>query len=249
MRLLIADDEALARARLRELVTEIGGYTIVGEAVNGKEALLRGVELCADIILMDIRMPGMDGLEAALHLCTLQNPPAVIFTTAYSDHALAAFEAHAVDYLLKPIRKERLQSALGRAHQLTHQQLSGLHTGADGSNSARARTHISAIAHGNIKLVPVAEIAYFKADQKYVVARSLTGQVLIEDSLTMLEMEFGAQFLRIHRNALVAYSAIAGLEKNIEGSLMIKLRGIDEQLEISRRHAATVRQCVKDYKA
>jgi two-component system response regulator AlgR len=245
MRILIADDEALARSRLRELVTEIGGYTIVGEVVNGKEALLIGTELCADIILMDIRMPGMDGLEAALHFCTVQNPPAVIFTTAYGDHALAAFEAHAVDYLLKPIRKERLQSALGRAKQLTQKQLSVLNTG----DGARVRSHISALAHGNIKLVPVAEIIYFKADQKYIVARFPTGQVLIEDSLTALEEEFGTRFIRIHRNALVAYAHITGLEKTAEGDLMIKLRGMDEKLEISRRHASTVRQCLKGYKA
>ncbi|MEO5574009.1 MAG: LytTR family DNA-binding domain-containing protein [Gammaproteobacteria bacterium] len=243
MRVLIADDESLARARLRELITEIGGYTIVGEATNGEQALLMGTGLRADIILMDIRMPGMDGLEAALHFCTAQNPPAVIFTTAYGDYALAAFDAHAVDYLLKPIRQERLRSALGRAQQLTHNQLSGLQTGP----GARARTHISALVHGNIKLVPVAEIAYFKADQKYVAARFPAGQVLIEDSLTALETEFGARFLRIHRNALVARAGIAGLEKDTDGNLMIKLRGIDEQLEISRRHAPMVRQCLKDY--
>ncbi|MEO5702413.1 MAG: LytTR family DNA-binding domain-containing protein [Gammaproteobacteria bacterium] len=245
MKVLIADDEALARGRLRELVAEIGDYTIVGEAANGKEAVLMGTELRADIILMDIRMPGMDGLEAALHFCTTQNPPAVIFTTAFGDYALAAFEAHAVDYLLKPIRKERLQSALGRARQLTHKQLSALHTG----DKTRARTHISALLHGNIQLVPVTDILYFKADQKYVTARFQTGQVLIEDSLMALEQEFGAHFLRIHRNALVAHAGIAGLGKNADGALMIKLRGIDEQLEVSRRHMAAVRLRLKDYKA
>ncbi len=244
MRVLIADDEALARARLRELVAEIGDYEIVGEAVSGKQALLMGTELRADIILMDIRMPGMDGLEAALHFCTVPYPPAVIFTTAYGDYALAAFEAHAVDYLLKPIRKERLQDALGRAQQLTQKQLSALQTGA----RARARTHISALVHGSIKLVPVADILYFKADQKYVVVRFLDGQVLIEDSLTALEEEFGARVLRIHRNALVTHAYIAGLDKNREGNMTIKLRGMDESLEVSRRHAATVRQHLKDYK-
>ncbi len=245
MKVLIADDEALARARLRELVNEIGGYTLVGEAVNGKAALLMSSELQADIVLMDIRMPLMDGLEAAQHLARLQNPPAVIFTTAYGDYALAAFEAHAVDYLLKPIRKERLQSALGRALQLTMAQLSGLQTG----NDTRARTHISALLHGNIQLVPVTDILYFKADQKYVTARFQSGQVLIEDSLTALEQEFGACFLRIHRNALVAHTCIVGLGKNADGALMIKLRGIDEQLEVSRRHMAAVRQRLKAYKA
>ncbi len=245
MKVLIADDEALARARLHELVNEIGGHTIVGEAVNGKEALLMSGALQADIILMDIRMPLMDGLEAAQHLARLQDPPAVIFTTAYGDYALAAFEAHAVDYLLKPIRKERLQSALGRALRLTVAQLSGLQT----SDGARARTHISALLHGNIQLVPVTDILYFKADQKYVTARFQTGQVLIEDSLMALEQEFGAHFLRIHRNALVAHTGIVGLGKNADGALMIKLRGIDEQLEVSRRHMAAVRLRLKDYKA
>lgn len=242
MKILIADDEPLARQRLRQLVAAWGGATFIAEAANGKETLLQANELKPDIILLDIRMPGMDGLEAAMHLSALPNPPAVIFTTAYGDHALDAFEANAVDYLLKPIRQERLRGALQKAQRLTHSQAAALYH----SHERGARTHISALMHGNIQLVAVSEIRYFKADQKYVTVRFKDGQVLIEDSLKALEAEFGARFLRIHRNALVAIAFIHGMEKSATGLCEIKLQGVDEKLEISRRHLAGVRNTLRN---
>ncbi|MEO6697028.1 MAG: LytTR family DNA-binding domain-containing protein [Gammaproteobacteria bacterium] len=242
MKVLIADDEPLARSRLRELLAEIGGYQIVGEAVNGKDALQQGVQVQPDLILMDIRMPTMDGLEAAMHLSALEQPPAIIFTTAFGDHALQAFEAHAVDYLLKPIRKERLEGALHKLQQLNRAQLSALNQTKGETHDSRARTHVSVLNRGNLQLVPVADIRYFKADQKYVTVRFATGEVLIEESLKDLEEEFSERFFRIHRNALAASGYVSGLVKDHEGDWLLTLQGVEEQLEISRRHLPEVRK-------
>ena len=204
-----------------------------------------------DIILLDIRMPLMDGLEAARHLGTLEDPPAVIFTTAYSGHALAAFEAHAVDYLLKPIRKERLAHALDKARKLNRaQRHAATQTGNDATQSAhRARTHISARSGEKIQLVAVPEIIYFQADNKYVTVRFATGQVLIEESLKALEEEFAGRFTRIHRNALVAQAHLSGMVKSKEGLREITLRGIPDQLEISRSHLSVVKKLIAQHTA
>ncbi len=240
MRVLIVDDEKLARDRLRELLNEIGGHTIVGEAMNGNEAVERTTGLNPDVLLMDIRMPGMDGLEAAMHLMGMENPPSVIFTTAYDQHALHAFEVNAVDYLLKPIRKDRLAGAMDKAHKLTLKQLRDIN---DAQDQPSARTHISVHLRGNIRLVPVQEILYFMADSKYVTVRTSTEEHLIEDSLVNLEKEFGEKmFLRIHRNALVATGFIKGIEKSPTGTWQVTLTGLDKKLDVSRRHAASVRR-------
>ncbi len=240
MRVLIVDDEKLARDRLRELLNEIGGHTVVGEAMNGNEAVERTTGLNPDVLLMDIRMPGMDGLEAAMHLMGMENPPSVIFTTAYDQHALHAFEVNAVDYLLKPIRKDRLAGAMDKAHKLTLKQLRDINEAQDQPN---ARTHISVHLRGNIRLVPVQEILYFMADSKYVTVRTTTEEHLIEDSLVNLEKEFGEKmFLRIHRNALVATGFIKGIEKSPAGTWQVTLTGLDKKLDVSRRHAASVRR-------
>jgi len=240
MRVLIVDDEKLARERLRELLNEIGGHNVVGEAMNGNEAVERSAELNPDVVLMDIRMPGMDGLEAAMHLMGMESPPKVIFTTAYDQHALHAFEVNAVDYLLKPIRKDRLAGALDKAKKLTLQQLKDIN---EAQESPRARTHISVHLRGNIRLVPVKDILYFMADSKYVTVRTPAEEHLIEDSLVNLEKEFGERmFLRIHRNALVATDYIKGIEKSAGGNWQVALKGTDKKLDVSRRHAAAVRR-------
>ena len=239
MKVLIVDDEKLARDRLREMVMEIGGHMVVGEAMNGSEAVERTQSLNPDVLLMDIRMPGMDGLEAAMHLMGLETPPGVIFTTAYDQHALDAFEVNAVDYLLKPIRKDRLAKALVKAGKLTLQQLQELNQAQD---HPAARTHISVHLRGNIRLVPVPDIIYFLADSKYVTVRTAKEEHLIEDSLVNLEREFGKQFLRIHRNALVATNYIQGIEKDPGGTWHVNLKGIEKKLAVSRRHAVSVRR-------
>ncbi len=243
MRILIVDDEKLARDRLRELVTDIGGHSVVGEAMNGNEAVEKTSELNPDILLMDIRMPGMDGLEAAMHLMGMEQPPSVIFTTAYDQHALDAFEVNAVDYLLKPIRKDRLANALVKAHKLTQKQLQEIRQTRE---EPSARTHISVHMRGNISLVPVSDIAYFLADSKYVVVSTLSEEHLIEDSLVNLEKEFSERFLRIHRNALVAKRFIKAIEKSPAGTWQIGIKGLDKKLAVSRRHAAAVRRWARN---
>jgi len=236
VRVLLVDDEPLARERLRRLLADLPGCELCGEAGDGRAALELCDRLTPDVVLMDIRMPGMDGLEAARHLAGLPAPPAVIFTTAFGDHALEAFEACAVDYLLKPIRSERLAGALGNARRLTRAQAAQLDT-----DSGGARNHICVRVRGNLQLIPVADIRYFRADNKYVAVRTGTGEYLIEESLKTLEDEFGSRFLRIHRNALVAVDFITGLERAAEGQCGVALAGIDERLEVSRRHQADVR--------
>ena len=242
MKILIVDDEQLARTRLRGMLQQLNGYEVVAEAANGKQALEASQIHQPDVVLLDIRMPGMDGLEAAEHLSKLDTPPAVIFTTAYNDYALAAFKTHAVDYLLKPVRKEHLQQALTAAHQLNRAQLQAI-----GEADARHAEpgHISARVKGNIQLIPVDKIYYFQAEHKYVTVGYPEGEVLIEDSLVTLEKKFSQRFMRIHRNALVAIEHIAALEKDKQGHCHIKLKECDKLLEISRRHLPTVRKFIK----
>lgn len=243
MRVLIVDDEKLARDRLRELLNDIGGYTVVGEAMNGTEAVEKVSALNPDVVLMDIRMPGMDGLEAAMHMMGMETPPSVIFTTAYDQHALDAFEVNAVDYLLKPIRKDRLANALTKAHKLTIKQAREIH---QARPEPQARTHISVHLRGNIRLVPVPDVMFFLADSKYVVVRTANEEHLIEDSLVNLEKEFGDQFLRVHRNALVATQYIKGIEKSPTGTWQVALKGSDKKLDVSRRHTAAVRRWARN---
>jgi two-component system response regulator AlgR len=243
MRVLIVDDEKLARERLKELLGDIGGYTVVGEAMNGAEAVEKASELNPDVLLMDIRMPGMDGLEAAMHLMGMEHPPSVIFTTAYDQHALDAFEVNAVDYLLKPIRKDRLANALTKAHKLTMKQAKEIHAA---RAEPAARTHISVHLRGNIRLVPLPDVVYFLADSKYVAVRTLSEEHLVEDSLVNLENEFSDGYLRIHRNALVATAYIKGIEKSPDGTWQISFKGLDKKLDVSRRHTAAVRRWARN---
>ena len=242
MNVLIVDDEQLARQRLRKLITATSGYRIIGEAETGEDALRKTQASNPDVILMDIRMPGMDGMEAAQHLQSLEQPPAIIFTTAYNAYALQAFETHVVDYLLKPVRQERLEEALQHAQRLTRVQAASLH---EMDEQAGGRQCICASVRGSLQLVPVAEIRYFQADQKYVTVCTADKQVLIEETLKGLEQEFAAQFVRIHRNALVAKQYISGMAKGVDGQVLVQLAGITETLEVSRRHAAEIRRLVK----
>jgi two-component system response regulator AlgR len=243
MKVLIVDDEQLARERIARLIQALPDYRVEGEAADGKEALRKQNEVQADIVLMDIRMPGMDGLEAARYLAELETPPAVIFATAYSDHALEAFETQAIGYLLKPIRREHLEHALAIARRLTRPQLAALDQQRD--TEKRSRSHICARFRGNLELIPLDEIYYFHADQKYVNVRHRHGSILIEEPLKSLEQEFGDRFVRIHRNALVAIAYINGLEKTAEGHQAVLFKEIDDQLEVSRRHIPHLRALLK----
>jgi two-component system, LytTR family, response regulator AlgR len=236
VRVLVVDDEPLARQRLVQLMADIPGFEICCEAANGLEALKAADSERPDIILLDIRMPGMDGMEVARHLSQVEESPAIIFTTAYGEH----FDAHAIDYLLKPVKQERLKLALEKAQKMTAAQSRVFE-----QESGERRSHICARVRGNLKLIPLEEVLYFQADQKYVTVRYEEGEVLIEESLKALEDEFADQFMRIHRNALVARDKVVGMEKMPEGGQLIVIRGIGAQLEVSRRHVAEVRKFLK----
>ena len=190
---------------MRQLLEEDGAHAVVGEASNGKRALELAAELAPDVVLLDIRMPGMSGIETAHHLNALVNPPAVIFATAYDEYAIEAFEASAIGYVLKPVRLERLDHALRLAGRLSNSILGDV---ARKSGISGRRNHVCTRSQGELKLIPVSDVHYFLADQKYVSVFHANGQDLLDDSLKALEEEFGNGFVRIHRGALVSLSAI-----------------------------------------
>jgi len=247
VKVLIVDDEQPARDRLRQILEDEPGYDVVGEAGNGEEALQRAAELKPDVVLLDIRMPGMEGIEAARHLNAMDPAPAVVFTTAYDEYAIDAFEARAIGYVLKPVRRARLTGALEHARRFAS---SALAEAAAEANLDARRKHVCAYAHGELKLIPIDEISMFRADQKYVSVDHDNGQDLIDDSLKSLEAEFGDRFVRIHRSALIAVDRIDRLEKNTEGKSRVVLREgsqVDNiELIISRRHVAEVKRRLKE---
>ena len=234
-KVLIVDDEAPARERLRSLLAEIDGMDVVGEAGTGEQALERAAQLAPEVVLLDVRMPGIDGIETARHLNLLERPPAVIFTTAYDEYAVKAFETQAVGYLLKPVRKEKLAAALLHAVRLTRPQLAPVVT-------QQARTHIAARHREGLRLIPLDDVLFFLAEQKYTTVRHLKGEDLIEDSLRALEEEFGSRLVRIHRNALVCTRFLERIEKNADGQYFVRLRGCDAPLQVSRRMASELRE-------
>jgi two-component system response regulator AlgR len=244
LKILIVDDEPLARARLREILSDIAiqlPSTVVGEAGNGLAALEFLRDHAVDVVLADIRMPGMDGIELAGHLGAFPAPPAVIFATAYDNYAVQAFDLNAVDYLLKPVRGQRLLTALQKAAGTARPSSEML---ADVGRAIRGggRTHLSCHERGRLLLVPVNEVLYFKADLKYVTARTVDREYLLDEALTHLEEEFGERFMRLHRAVLVARSALAGFEKaagdDADAYGWALLRGVPEKLPVSRRQWA-----------
>jgi len=242
-RILIADDEAPARARLRDLLDDCRDrfpLVIVDEARNGREALEVVNREKIDIVLLDIRMPDMDGIEAARHLAGMVAPPAIIFTTAFDTYALKAFEVNAIDYLLKPIRQERLLAALRKTQGGNAVSRAALDAAAN-----QPRRHLSVHERGKIHLVPVSDVLYLRAELKYVTVRTAEREFIVEESLTRLEEEFGAAFMRIHRNCLVHRTAIAGFEKNVaesESGWAVVIRDTDERLPVSRRQQHVVKE-------
>lgn len=241
MRVMVCDDEKLARDRLVRLVSDMDGMDVVAEAGNGREALAQAQASRPDVVLMDIRMPDMDGIEAAQHLLKSDAPPAVIFCTAYDEHALQAFKVHAVDYLLKPVSREDLANALQRVNGLSRAKLAAVEPEMHQDGSPRRR-HISARTHKGIELISVDDIRYFMADQKYVTVRHGDGEVLIDETLKELEDEFPDQFVRIHRNALISLRFLEGMEMSTAGHYQVRLRGVEDRLTVSRRHVARLRK-------
>jgi two-component system response regulator AlgR len=245
IKIFIADDEEPARERLKELLSDIAGElptTVVGEAKNGFETLEALPQSGAELLLLDIQMPGMGGLEVARHLAALPQPPTVVFVTAHDRHAVEAFELNALDYLLKPVRAGRLAAALRKASVPDRERLA--------SAAQDAREYISVAERNRIVLVPVREIIFLRAEQKYVTVRTRAREHLIEEPLVQLEREFAASFVRIHRNCLVARAAIRGFERGGEGDdephWMVVLDGIEEKLPVSRRQWPQLRELVSD---
>ncbi|MGB0494729.1 MAG: LytR/AlgR family response regulator transcription factor [Kangiellaceae bacterium] len=240
MNILVVDDEPLAQQRLKLLLSDLSSVSAVQTANNG----LQAIEACQvskpDVILMDIRMPAMDGLEAANHISKMEQAPAIIFTTAYDEYALEAFNVKAIDYLLKPVRRQNLEEAIAKASTLNQAQISALKL-----EKQSGRSHISTKISGNIKLIPIKDIIYFQADQKYVTVKHVKGETIIEDTLKTLEAEFKQSYIRVHRNALVAKSFISGLYRDGEGHSYVTLKDISTKLEISRRHLAEVKKLIK----
>ncbi len=249
LKILIADDEAPARNRLRDLLSEMQQVEIVAEVKNGKEAIDLAADVKPDVMLLDIRMPVMDGIEAAQHAQKLAHKPHIIFTTAFDAYAIKAFDLNAIDYLLKPIRLERLQTAINKAHalqpanmlangQAALKPLQGL--------QKKSRTHLSIHERGRVLLVLIETIIYLRAELKYITVRTAEREYLIEESLTHLENEFGERFIRLHRNCIVAPEFITGYEKrqndDNEQQWVALLKNIPETIAISRRQQHLVKQ-------
>jgi two-component system response regulator AlgR len=244
LRVVVADDEAPARSRIRDLLEDCAAslaLQIVGEAAGGRELIELLQRTPADVVLLDIRMPEMDGIEAAQHIQRLPDAPAVIFTTAYDAYALKAFELHAVDYLVKPIRLRRLYEALARVRSITPLPLDVLR-----ELAPEPRKHLSVQERGRIILVPVEKILFMRAELKYVTIRTVEGEHLIEESLVRLEQEFRDRFVRIHRSCLVSRDHIErfekGAEDNAEGGWVVVLRDLEERLPISRRQQHVMKE-------
>ena len=238
MNILICDDEALARSRLQRMVEKAELGQVIAQAEHGAQALELIEKYSPDVVLMDIQMPVMDGLEAARHLASWKTPPAIIFCTAYDEYAIAAFDVSAVGYLLKPVRLEDLKGALSKLTKINKVQALTL-------NKQQARSHISVKTHSGVQLVPVDNIRLFRADHKYVSVFHQFGELLIDDSLKELEDEFGGVFVRVHRNALVNIKSITGLEKQQDGSYALRLTDVEESVPVSRRHIAAIRKLLK----
>jgi len=248
LRVLLVDDEAPARRRLRDLLDDCGAafpITVVGEAQHGREALDLLQSAPADLVLTDIHMPDMDGIELARHLLKLPRPPVVVFTTAYQEHALAAFEVHAIDYLVKPVRVQRLLSALQKVPKLRP-----LNAERISQFPANARRFLSVTERSRVVLVPIDDVIYLKAELKYITIRTHDREFLLEESLTRLETEFGHRFVRVHRNCLVARDAIRGFERRVnddgDAHWEVLLNGIAETLPVSRRQQGIVRDLSRE---
>ena len=245
---LIAEDEALARDRLLRLLADLPDYEVVAEAQDGSEALAEATRHSPDIVLLDIQMPEVDGLAVAKQLATLDTPPAIIFCTAYEEHAVDAFDVQAAGYLLKPIRKEKLIEVLERAKRVNrYQQAENPVKTIEEEDRKPQRSHISARTYQGLIVVPVDDIRYFRADQKYVTVGYSEGEVLIDESLKQLHEEFEQRFLRVHRNALVATKYLLRLESSPDDQgHYVVVSGSETRLLVSRRHLSKVRKVMRN---
>lgn len=248
IRVMVVDDETPARRRLRELLDDCSAslpIAVVGEAANGREALDLMQLAPPDLVLTDINMPDMDGIELARHLLKLPHPPVVVFTTAFHEHALEAFEVNAVDYLVKPVRVQRLLLALQkvpRLRPLSAERISHL--------PSNARRFLSVTERSRVVLVPIEDVIFLKAELKYITIRTKDREFLLEESLTRLEQEFGHRFVRVHRNCLVAREAVRGFDRRVnddgDAHWEVLLNGLDETIPVSRRQQGIVRELSRE---
>ncbi len=249
MKILIVDDEPLARKRLlvhlQDPAMSEFNLEVVAEASNGEEGLAMALQYRPDVILLDIRMPGLDGLQVARHLSSMGEAPAIIFTTAYDEHAMAAFDAQAIGYLLKPVRQQKLLDSLRRAAQLSDQQITEVQV----QDTPLVRDRFCLNKRGQLTMIPISDIRYFMADQKYVslfiYKEGAWREEIIDDTLKELELEFPTQFLRVHRNALVAKKYVEKLTRDEEGHYHVHLKNLPESLSVSRRQVKDVKNLLK----
>lgn len=244
MDILIVDDEALARQRLLRMVEKIEGFSVVAEADNAEDALAAITRSDPDIVLLDIRMPGRDGLSLAQDIAELEDAPAVIFCTAFDQYALDAFGTNAVGYLLKPVKAEQLLQVLEKAHKLNKIQRVAAQKNSK-PKSETQRTHITAKTRRGVELIPLDDVRYFLADHKYVTVYHRAGEHLLDETLKELEEEFGARFVRVHRNSLVSVKHIEALERNAQGQYQVRLADTELRPVISRRHVSDLKELLK----
>ena len=241
LKMLLVDDEPLARSRMRTLLADckLPPAEVAGEAANAAQAMEHLRRQAFDGVLLDIHMPGADGLALAQVLRTLPEPPVVVFVTAYAEHAVTAFELEAVDYLTKPVRLERLEQALVRVEKARQARDGG----------AEPEQEVLVIQdRGRTERVPVNEVLYFKAELKYITVRTAARSYILDGSLSELEERHSAQFLRVHRNALVSRRAVRALEKHFDAEegegWAVRLNGVEESLSVSRRQLSAVREAL-----
>ena len=241
---MVVDDEPLARDRLARMISNVPGAELVGEAGNGEQALNVAQELSPDLVFMDGRMPGMDGLAAAQHMAEFEPPPAIIFCTAYDDYAVEAFSSQAVGYLLKPVRQNELDDAIARAKRVNKAQLEELQQSPQMHNG-EGRSHITSKNRRGMDLIDLNKVRLFQADHKYVTAYHTEGEALLDETLKDLEEEFDGRFVRIHRNALISKAHIEGLERNTDGQYFVRLAELDIRPQVSRRHVAPLKKLLE----
>ena len=240
MKCLIVDDESLARTRLKAILSDLSDDLNIIESDNGRDALNKCNDYEPELVFLDIRMPGMSGIEVAQHLTAFEHPPAVVFTTAYNEFALDAFDANAIDYLLKPIRRDRLKTALEKVRPMTREKKEKL-------SSEEPRQNFALTEKGKIRLVPLDDVIYFRADSKLVRLRTVDGEHVISEVLNSLEEELSDKFIRVHRNALVSKAHINGLTKDDKiGKWLVHFKTIDDTLEVSRRQTTHVRKWLRN---
>ncbi len=240
MHILVVDDELLARQRLIKLIAGMEGYTVVAQAENGDKAIAAVDRFDPDLVLMDVKMPGRDGLSAAKEIAELDEPPAIVFCTAYDEFALDAFEAQAVGYIVKPVHQEQLQQVLEKAQRVNKVQKAAL----EDASASPKRQNISARTRKGVELIPIGDVSCLIADQKYVSVIHQGGETLIDETLKELEVDLAPDFVRVHRNALVACSQIAGLKRSDAGHYEVVLKDCDIRPMVSRRHLASVKALI-----